>query len=88
MKAPTDTRSDRGSSGWRFSRCRHQRAGPKRSGPFRLAAGTDPENKLRLQIEYHLLCLVQAPFEFVFWSLEQRKGRLADKLANEGKGQP
>ena len=53
----------------------------KRSAPELRITGA--VRNLRLTVEYHLLCLVQAPFEFVFWALEQRKGRLADKLANE-----
>lgn len=39
---------------------------------------------LRLRLAYHLLCLVQAPFEYVFWFLEQRKAQIADKLENMG----
>jgi hypothetical protein len=38
----------------------------------------------RMQREYRLLCEAQAPIERAFWRLEQRKGRLADRLANEG----
>jgi hypothetical protein len=38
----------------------------------------------RLRQEYQLLCRMQAPIERAFWRLEQRKGRLADRLANEG----
>ena len=38
----------------------------------------------RLRSEYQLLCKVQAPIERAFWALEQRKGQLADQLANEG----
>ena len=38
----------------------------------------------RMRREYRLLCEAQAPFERVFWQLEQRKGQLADQLANEG----
>jgi hypothetical protein len=37
--------------------------------------------------EYRLVCAVQAPLERVlrvFWELEQRKGQLADQLANNG----
>ena len=35
-----------------------------------------------------MIATLQRPFEFIFWALEQRKGRLADKLANEEMGQP
>ena len=38
----------------------------------------------RLRAEYQLLCKVQAPIERAFWAFEQRKGQLADQLANEG----
>jgi hypothetical protein len=39
--------------------------------------------KLQLQIAYHALDLVQAPFGLVFWKLEQLKARLQDELTNE-----
>jgi hypothetical protein len=32
---------------------------------------------------YHLLHLLQAPFGFVFWLIEQRKARLQDRIAND-----
>ena len=35
-----------------------------------------------------MIATLQRPFEFILWALEQRKGRLADKLANEDMGQP
>jgi hypothetical protein len=38
----------------------------------------------KLHAEYRLLCDAQAPIERIFWQLEQRKGKLADQLANEG----
>jgi hypothetical protein len=38
----------------------------------------------RMRREYQLLCEAQAPIERAFWQLEQRKGRLADQMANEG----
>ena len=38
--------------------------------------------------EYRMIATLQRPFEFIFWALEQRKGKLADKLANEDMGQP
>jgi hypothetical protein len=39
--------------------------------------------ELIARIEYHALDLVQAPFSFVFWKIEQCKARLRDQLANE-----
>jgi len=33
---------------------------------------------------YHALDLLQTPFGFAFWMIEQCKARLQDKLANEG----
>ncbi len=33
---------------------------------------------------YRLLHAVQRPFEYWFWLLEQKKGKLADRLANLG----
>jgi hypothetical protein len=32
---------------------------------------------------YHLLHLLQAPFGFVFWLIEQRKATLQDRIDNE-----
>ena len=39
--------------------------------------------KLTTTAAYHALDLIQAPFEFLFWVIEQRKAWLQDKLANE-----
>ena len=39
----------------------------------------------QLQLEYHALRLLQAPFTYVFWLIEQRKAWLQDRLANEGR---
>jgi hypothetical protein len=36
--------------------------------------------KLRLLGEYRLFTLLQAPFGFMFWLLEQRRWRLADEI--------
>jgi hypothetical protein len=36
-----------------------------------------------LKVVYHSLDLVQAPFRFVFWKIEQRKARLQDQIDNE-----
>jgi hypothetical protein len=40
----------------------------------------------RLPLGYHLLALVQAPFGYVFWFLEQRKARFEDHMGNERSG--
>ena len=56
----------------------HSRAGPKRKR--RLLQRRS--RKLGLWAEYHLLCLAQARFDFVFRLIEQRKGRITDRLAN------
>jgi hypothetical protein len=36
-----------------------------------------------LPIGYQILVLVQAPFGYVFWFLEQRKARIQDQIENE-----
>jgi hypothetical protein len=38
----------------------------------------------RLRISYRVLRLLQAPFGFVFWLLEQQRSRLQDRMENEG----
>ena len=43
--------------------------------------------KLTTAAEYHALDLVQTPFGFVFWLIEQRKAWLQDLLANNGREQ-
>jgi hypothetical protein len=42
-----------------------------------------PVLKLQLRVGYRLLALLQAPFGFVFWLIEQRKARLQDRIENE-----
>jgi hypothetical protein len=37
----------------------------------------------QMHAEYYALHLLQAPFAFVFWMIEQRKARLQDRIANE-----
>jgi len=37
-----------------------------------------------LRTTYHALDLVQSPFRVVFWNIEQFKGRLQDRIDNEG----
>ena len=54
------------------------RAGPKRKR--RLLQRRS--QRLRLLIEYRILSALQWPLGSVFWTLEQRRGRVADKLAN------
>ncbi len=38
-------------------------------------------------IEYHALDLLQAPFRFVFWHIEQAKARIQDSIDNAKGGQ-
>ena len=55
----------------------------KRSAP----QGTNLAGRLKelqLLAEYRLLNSLQASFGSPFWTLEQCKGRVADKLANRG----
>ena len=56
------------------------RAGPKRKR--RLLQRRSQE--LRLLATYRFLSAWQSPFGALFWALEQRRGRIADKLANMG----
>jgi len=46
--------------------------------------GGEGLRKLTNQRVYHALSLVQAPFGFVFWLIEQRKARLQDRIENSG----
>ena len=39
--------------------------------------------KRSTSLQYHALTLVQRPFGFVFWLIEQRKARLQDRFENE-----
>ncbi len=41
----------------------------------------------RLPVGYQILALVQAPFGYVFWFLEQRKARIQDRIENKGHAQ-
>jgi hypothetical protein len=41
----------------------------------------------RLPVGYQILALVQAPFGYVFWFLEQRKARIQDQIENERQAQ-
>ena len=49
----------------------------KKRGPCATAS-----HNVKLAITYHALCLVQRPFGWVFWLIEQRKARLQDRIAN------
>ena len=40
-----------------------------------------------LQAAYHVLSLLQSPFGFMFWLIEQRKAQLQDRISNEGSAQ-
>jgi hypothetical protein len=40
-----------------------------------------------LQAAYHVLSLLQTPFGFMFWLIEQRKAQLQDRISNEGNAQ-
>jgi hypothetical protein len=53
-------------------------APPKpRRGPQQAASKVS-----KFHAEYRVLDIVQAPFGFVFWLIEQRKARLQDRIAN------
>ncbi len=36
-----------------------------------------------LKVAYRVLCLLQAPFGFLFWKIERCKARLLDRIDNE-----
>ena len=57
------------------------REGPKRK---RRSLQRRSQELTLLLAEYHLIAALQAPLEFVFWALAQRKAKLADKLENRG----
>ena len=60
-------------------------ASAKHAAIARRAYGSDtPQCKTALLREYRLICRMIRPIERAFWQLEQRKGQLADQLANEG----
>jgi hypothetical protein len=48
--------------------------------------GGEGLRKLSMRARYHALRLLQAPFGFAFWMIEQRKSRLQDRIANERSG--
>jgi hypothetical protein len=45
--------------------------------------GGERLRKLTTRARYQALALLQAPFGFVFWIIEQRKARLQDQLATK-----
>jgi hypothetical protein len=54
--------------------------GPPKEKPLLGGKGL---HKLTRVIAYHALDLIQAPFGFLFWLIEQRKARLLDRIHNE-----
>ena len=61
------------------------RAGPqKRRTPQGWQALVRWLKELRLLATYYLTAILQSPLGALFWALEQRRARLADKLANMG----
>jgi hypothetical protein len=50
---------------------------PQRKAP---GAGEQTGRKLITKSAYHALDLLQAPFGFVFWKIEQCKARLQDRI--------
>ena len=42
--------------------------------------------KLTTERAYHALDLLQGPFRFVFWKIEQLKAHLQDRIDNERSG--
>jgi hypothetical protein len=57
---------------------------PPRKAP---GAGKQTGRKLIVSIKYHALRLLQAPFTYVFWAIEQRKALLQDRIENERSAQ-
>ena len=55
----------------------------KRSAP-QGANLTGRLKELRLLATYYLTAILQSPLGTLFWALEQRTARLADKLVNMG----
>jgi hypothetical protein len=54
--------------------------GPPEEKPL---LGGEGLRKLSTTAGYHALDLLQAPFGFVFWTIEQLKGRLQDRIDKE-----
>ena len=57
---------------------------PKRE---RLASDSEPSQIKHLRRLYDLVRIAQAPVESLFWLLEERLGRLRDKIDNLEAGQ-
>jgi hypothetical protein len=56
---------------------------PPKEKPLLGGAGL---RELTTRARYHALHLLQAPFGFAFWVIEQHKSRLQDRIANERSG--
>jgi hypothetical protein len=55
---------------------------PPKKKPGELASKTG-RKLLTDSAKYHALDLLQAPSRFVFWRIEQVKGRIQDRIENE-----
>lgn len=55
---------------------------PPKKKPGELASKTG-RKLLTKSAKYHALDLLQAPFRFVFWHIEQAKARIQDRIENE-----
>jgi hypothetical protein len=51
--------------------------------PKEKRAGESALQTAELRLTYRLLNILQAPFGFLFWMIEQRKARLQDRIYNE-----
>jgi hypothetical protein len=56
---------------------------PRKEKPLLGSAGL---RELTTRAAYHALDKVQAPFDFVFWFIEQRNALLQDRIDNERSG--
>jgi hypothetical protein len=54
--------------------------GPPKKKPLLGGKGL---RKLTTPAQYQALAVLQAPFAFMFWLIEQRKARLQDRIDNE-----
>ncbi len=53
-------------------------ASKRKRGPAKTAL-----HSFKLLLEYRALGLLQRPFGYLFWLIEQRKARLLDRIENE-----
>ena len=53
---------------------------PPKKAPGKLASGAG--RYLLTRVEHHLLRFMLRPLGFLFWRVQQRNGRLQDRLAN------